>query len=379
MAYQGAPLPEWLQDFYNRNDPVAPVGPVSPVSPVQRSATPSYTRRYPSPFVPLPQNGDGYSPTASELDLNQVDLPDNIAYDLLQTVAGQLPYSQFVTPAIDLATKGYDYVTGPDSPKSLGAVGTGLWSSAMEMVDEAEAELDTFLDNPVDTVGGYLGFDMDSQDTSTPFSNVGEVSKNIGAGAGLSSFLTGPAGMAVEGVAGLFETSALNDVLRSMNVEPLDVFDVAYAALSPSGTLRDEAMESFDKGIMSGDIYDSPWSRAAAVGSDSWNQMEESFDRQNNFNESMDAWEAQNAPTQDTINPSFNSIIQNALNTPVAPNPAPVTSAPLAPVAPSQGNSGGGGGYSSGDFDDGNSGAGDTGGGYSDESGYGGESQDSDW
>jgi hypothetical protein len=35
--------------------------------------------------------------------------------------------------------------------------------------------------------------------------------------------------------------------------------------------------------------------------------------------------------------------------------------------------------YSPGDFDDGNSGAGDFGGGYSDESGYDNESQDSDW
>ena len=345
MAYQGAPLPEWLQDFYNRkNIPEPEVS--NAVAPVAYRAPQRYPLRR---LVDAGGSGDGYTPA---------------------------PTSQ--------ATPTDSGIPTTTSPVTSSVPSSGLWSGAMSILDTAQADLNTFLDNPVDTVGGYLGFDMNSKDTSTPFSNVGEVSKNIGAGAGLSGFVTGPAGMAVEGVAGLFETSALNDTLRSMNAEPLGVLDVAFAALSPTSTLRDEAMESFDKGIMSGDIYDSPWSRAAAVGSDSWNQMDESFDRQNNFNESMDAWEAQNAPTQDAINPSFNSMIQNALDTPVAPNPAPVTSAPLAPVAPSQSNSGGGGGYSSGDFDDGTSGHGTSGGGYSgnsdsDDSGYDGESQDSDW
>jgi len=343
MAYQGAPLPEWLQDFYNRkNIPEPEVS--NAVAPVAYRAPQRYPLRR---LVDAGDSGDGYTPA---------------------------PTSQ--------ATPTDSGIPTTTSPVTSSVPSSGLWSGAMSILDTAQEDLNTFLDNPVDTVGGYLGFDMNSKDTSTPFSNVGEAAKNIGAGAGLSGFVTGPAGMAVEGVAGLFETSALNDTLRSMNAEPLGVFDVAFAALSPTSTLRDEAMESFDKGIMSGDIYDSPWSRAAAVGSDRWNQMDESFDRQNNFNKSMDSWEAQNAPTQDTINPigpSFNSMIRNALDTPVAPNPAPVTSAPLAPVAPSQSNSGGGGGYSSGDFDDGNSGAGDTGGGYSDESGYDGESQDSDW
>jgi len=341
--YTGAELPEWLSAFYNRNNvPVAPVAPTVAAAPQgYRTAPRQYYRGQQQAVLGSDSGGDD-----PDVNPNNVDL-------------------------------------------------SGLWSSG---VNNITSEVNSFMKDPL----GAIGFDTNSNDPANPFSNVGEMSKNIGKAAGLSTLATGPLGMAVEGVAGLFETSALNDMLKSMNAEELDVFDVAYAALSPTGTLRDEAMESFDKGIMTGNVQESPWSRAANVGSDGWNQMDESWDRQNNYNASMDAWDAHNgstqdnnnndfnsmiqnaintSPTQDPNNVNFNAMIQNAINTPVAPNPAPVTVQQLPPIArrATPADSGSSNDYSPGDFDDGNSGAGDFGGGYSDESGYGNESQDSDW
>ena len=266
----GGSLPDWLADWLLMQQGGIP----------QPSGLESITETPENPYLGLfsgssigadvlqgSEEGDGFSPTFDQLNSNQLTTAglQDVGLNMVRGALSHVPGAEFVDPAITYGRKAYDYLTDSSGPPSIGGIGSDLWEGAMNLYDDAAQEVNRFTDNPIGTVGGALGFDMNSQDMSGPFMNVGETAKNIGTGLGLTGMFTGPFGLAGEAVAGMFETGALNDVLEDeMNLPGLGFFDQVYAAGTPE-TLRGLSLAQFDKGVMSGVVENSPWGQQTRI------------------------------------------------------------------------------------------------------------------
>ena len=259
----GGSLPDWLADWLLTQQGGIP----------QPSGLESITDVQENPYLGLfsgasigddvlqgGEDGDGWSPTFDQLNSNQLTTAglQDVGLEALKGAISYIPGAEFVNPAIEYGGKAYDYFTDPSGPSSIEDLGSSLKDGVMSLYNDAASEINSFMDNPVDTIGGALGFDMNSYEETNPFANVGETSKNVGTGLGLTGMLTGPVGLAGEAVAGMFETGDLNDVLSTMNAKELNIFDQGWAAFT-GDTLRDEAMESFHEAVRSGAIDNSEY------------------------------------------------------------------------------------------------------------------------
>jgi len=267
----GGSLPDWLADWLLMQQGGIP----------QPSGLESITDVQENPYLGLfsgasigddvlqgGEDGDGWSPTFDQLNSNQLTTEglQDVGLEALKGAISYIPGAEFVNPAIKYGGKAYDYFTDPTSgPSSIEDLGSSLKDGAISLYNDAASEINSFMANPVDTVGGALGFDMNSYEETSPFANVGETAKNVGTGLGLTGMLTGPVGLAGEAVAGMFETGALNDVLEDeMNLPGLGFFDQLYAAGTPE-TLRGLSLDQFDKGVMSGVVESSPWGQQTRI------------------------------------------------------------------------------------------------------------------
>lgn len=287
----GGSLPDWLADWLLMQQGGIP----------QPSGLESITETPENPYLGLfsgssigddvlqgGEEGDGFSPTFDQLNSNQLTtagLQDE-GLKVAQGIISHIPGAGFVNPAIKYGGKAYDYLADPTSgPSSIGEIGSSLKDGAISLYNDAASEINSFISNPINTVGGALGFDMNSYEETSPFANVGEGYKNFGQGMGFGGYLgLGPVGLAGEAVAGMFETGALNDVLSTMNAKELGIFDMGWAAFT-GDTLRDESMESFDEAVLSGAIDNSEWANTPqydAFGDDLVGQyINASWNRQN--------------------------------------------------------------------------------------------------
>ena len=176
-----------------------------------------------------------------------------------------IPVLDYVPEVIQGYNKLSEYGSKPDvygpptAPKTL-------MEGAIDFYDKASTEIsdqfNSFTENPISTVGGLMGFDFNSNEEGI-FSNTGEVARNIGKGFEYSRPLTGPIGMLGEIGAGVAETSALDDRLAEVGAKPLDFLDMTWAAISPTDTLRSEALENFHNALRDNNrtVADTTWAK----------------------------------------------------------------------------------------------------------------------
>jgi len=218
----GGSLPDWLADWLLMQQGGIP----------QTSGLESITETPENPYLGLfsgssigddvlqgSEEGDGFSSTFDQLNSNQLTTPNmqQLGSDIVGGVVDNLgaltgiSMLDYAPEALEYGKKGYNYLTDPSGPPSIGGIGTSLWEGAMDMFDSASKEVNSFIDNPVQKTVNALGFR--TGDEAGVYSNVGLAASNIGTAAERSTPLTGLFGTLAAGGAGLFETKQLNEAM----------------------------------------------------------------------------------------------------------------------------------------------------------------------
>jgi len=176
-------------------------------------------------------SGDGFSPTFNQLNSNQLTTPNmqQLGSDIVGGVVDNLgsltgiSMLDYAPEALEYGKKGYNYLTDPSGPPSIGGIGSGLWEGAMDMFDSASKEVNSFIDNPVQKTVNALGFR--TGDEAGVYSKVGLEASNFGTAAEYSVPLTGLFGTGVAGAAGLFEMRQLNEAMGRKGKTSDGLFD----------------------------------------------------------------------------------------------------------------------------------------------------------